>query len=102
MAVEVEFVPKRLHRHVLPIVMVVTGLLALSLVSTYKYTVSGEGTGAAVANSLITSVINVKPKPNGLADISLNDHQPQPKAGSSLEGNVSQAGRSAQITLMFR
>lgn len=96
---------KRLHKHTVPIIMIVMTFFLVALVSVSSRVDSVAVTEATLAKSLVTNLVKIEPKPNGLAKIELNNPKQEeniePKAGASLD-SLSQVGRGAQISLTLQ
>jgi hypothetical protein len=84
---------KQLHRHALPVVLVILCLLALAIVSLLP----GSKSDSSLAKALFTRTIHIKPKANGLAGVSLGS-----KVESIETANIQDAGRSTQLTFSLQ
>jgi hypothetical protein len=92
--------PKRLHRHALPVVMVAVVLLALSAILLGSYNGIGLDSENIISRGLVTRVLQVRPKPNGLAEVTLNNSSlTGVNAGSDLQTGLAQAGGTVQLSL---
>ncbi len=101
MAMEVNTKSKQLHKHAVPIIMIITAFLALSVISLSHYAGYSQAQ-AALARGLTTRVIKVKPTHDGLAEIKRNTSPTDATdSTSNLGKGLNQAGRSAQAALKF-
>jgi hypothetical protein len=91
---------KQLHKHSLPIVVIVLALLVLSAAVFSRFRTGNLTAADAVAAGLVTHVVHVQPTTDGLAQVTLGDpaNNSQP-AGASLAGSLTRAGRTAQLSL---
>lgn len=80
---------KNLHKHAVPVVILLTGLLIVSTMALY-----GSST-TAVARGLTTRVIDIKPSSKGLANVSLRQTETPPL-------NLNQAGQTAQYYFVIK
>jgi hypothetical protein len=100
---EVNPASKGLHKHALPVVMVMLALLSVPVIE-FSHAAANDpspSVGSSLARGLLTPVIRVQPTNDGLAKVTLA--QPlaadqNPTAGASLAGPA-QAGRAAQLSL---
>jgi hypothetical protein len=101
---EIESPPKQLHTHAVPIVVIAVALLALPVIAFGRYNTTSQRTELALARGLVARILHVKPTPNGLARITLNNpatSATSSNAGSKLSGGLAQAGRTAQLSIYF-
>jgi hypothetical protein len=99
---EVNSPPKRLHKHVIPVIMIAAALLVLPIIAFSRYNTTSLNTEGSVARSLVTRVLYVRPTPNGLAKVTLGSpakSETDSNAGSSLRSNLAGAGSTAQLSL---
>jgi len=88
-----------LHRHALPLAMILFGIISLSAVVIQAYNAGNLEGGSAPARGLVTRVVEIKPARNGLAHVTVTDNKP-PTTQDNMA--IDQAGRSAQLSIDFQ
>jgi len=93
-----EVSPKQLHKHAIPVVMVMMILLILPAAA-----LTNNPAENSLAKGLVTRVINVRLTNNGLVDVSLNDPATDnPPVGSYVNNGLDQTGRDARLWLKLQ
>lgn len=86
---------KQLHRHAVPVGLVLLVLLTVSAVLMIVYP-SGPTSSSSLTRGLVTQVIHVQRAPNGLAKVTTEKNQP------AANSNFNDIGRAAQFTLSLQ
>ena len=100
MAMEIDYLSKRLHKHIAPLVMLAIGLFGVAAVAVSHFQTGNLDTEITLGRGLVTQVVHIKPTANGLGHISLGEKIEPITDNKGLQG-FSEAGRSAQLFLEF-
>jgi len=101
MAVEIDYASKRLHKHVLPLLMITSGLFGLAFLSISHFSSSDVNSEEIIGRSLFTKVIHVEPTSSGLAKFSLEE-QSANKSGVLANTGIEQAGQATQLSISLQ
>jgi hypothetical protein len=95
---------KRLYRHAAPVVVLSLMLLIVSSVSFERYSQLGHEDRSSLGRSLVTSIVHIKPKSNGLAQVSIGDTKPAPAKPDNTQSNLrlNETGKSAKQSLLLQ
>jgi hypothetical protein len=83
--------PKKIHHHVLPIIIVSLAVLLISIPLVLQQD-SASGNGAALVHGLFTRPLQVRPTHSGLAQVTLTA-----KVSQHISPEIEQAGRTTQL-----
>jgi type IV secretory pathway VirB6-like protein len=94
--------PKHLQRHIVPILVLATGLLLISITSYNFYARTGAST--SLKHALTAHFLSIRPASNGLAKISVvrdsgPSHQSPSPAQSNLGALGATSGGTAQLDM---
>jgi hypothetical protein len=87
--------PKKIHHHMLPILIVSLAVLVISIPLVLQQN-TASGNGATLVHGLFTRPLQVTPKPDGLAQVTLTA-----KVSQHISPEIEQAGRTTQLIFNF-
>jgi hypothetical protein len=93
---------KRLHRHVVPVVMIALALLVLPAIVSNGYKGNGPHSATILSRGLVTQVLHVRPTADGLAQVTFGSPPTGTNTNPALQLGLAQIGQSVQLSLSLQ